>query len=73
MREEGSETNDLLDRLAGDNRLGLSRAELEKLVQADPLKFSGLALDQTDMFIASARKLLAAHPDAAAYEPEPIL
>ncbi|MDP1876600.1 MAG: adenylosuccinate lyase, partial [Actinomycetota bacterium] len=39
MREEGQGDNDLLDRLAADPRLGLSRADLDGLV-AEPLAFT---------------------------------
>src|SRR5207244_5307810 len=38
MREKGSEGNDLLDRLAADDRLRPSRADLDAIV-GDPISF----------------------------------
>jgi adenylosuccinate lyase len=45
MREQGAQRNDLLDRLAADQRLGLTRDELTAAV-ASPLGFTGAAVDQ---------------------------
>jgi adenylosuccinate lyase len=73
MRETGADTNDLLDRLAADDRLGLSAAELESIVHADPLSFTGLARQQVDAFRDRAKTVLKASPQAAAYAPEAIL
>src|SRR5690349_11293114 len=42
MREKGAAENDLLARLAGDDRLGLSEADLRSLV-ASPIEFTGAA------------------------------
>ncbi|HEY3501353.1 MAG TPA: adenylosuccinate lyase [Actinocatenispora sp.] len=64
--------NDLFDRLAADPRLRLSRAEIDALV-ADPTAFTGAATDQVDAVLARVRPVLDAHPDAAAYAPQPIL
>jgi len=72
MREQGTDRNDLLDRLAGDARLGLTRAELDDLV-ADPLTFTGAATAQVDGVIRRIEDVVSAHPDAAAYSPHPIL
>ncbi len=63
---------DLLDRLAGDPRLGLSRAALAEAV-ADPLAFAGAARDQVDAVVARVESVVAAHPEAAAYRPGEIL
>jgi adenylosuccinate lyase len=73
MRETGSDTNDLLERLAADTRLGLTLAELNSLVHSDPISFAGLAQSQVDAFRNKAKTVLAAHSEAAAYTPEPIL
>jgi adenylosuccinate lyase len=73
MRETGSDINDLLDRLATDDRLGLTAAELKSLVHAEPLSFTGLAGAQVDAFNARAQKTLSAHPAAAAYASEAVL
>ncbi|MFP4311630.1 MAG: adenylosuccinate lyase [Nitriliruptoraceae bacterium] len=72
LREQGRSDNDLLDRLAADDRLPLSRADLEALV-ADPLTFTGRAVDQVDAFVATVADLVAADPDAARYRPATIL
>jgi adenylosuccinate lyase len=72
LREKGSDANDLFDRLAADDRLGLSRADLAELV-ADPLSFTGAAGAQVDAVVARVERLVAADPDAAGYRPAEIL
>jgi adenylosuccinate lyase len=72
MREHGAEGNDLLDRLAGDDRLHLSRAELDALV-GEPLTFTGAATAQIAGIVARVEQVAARCPDAAAYVPSPIL
>jgi adenylosuccinate lyase len=72
MREKGSERNDLLDRLAADDRLGLTAADLEALV-AEPLTFTGAAMSQVDSVVQRIEQLVAANPEAARYRPAPIL
>jgi adenylosuccinate lyase len=72
MRERGTAGNDLLDRLAADPRLGLSRAELGDLV-ADPTTFVGAAPAQVAGVAAAVAAIVAEHPEAAAYQPAPIL
>jgi adenylosuccinate lyase len=71
MRETGSD-NDLLDRLAADSRLGVSRADLDAAV-AQPLALTGIAGSQVAGVVARIEKLAATHPDAAAYRPGPVL
>jgi adenylosuccinate lyase len=71
-REKGADADDLLDRLAGDERLHLSRRELEATV-ADPVAFTGAAGDQVAAFVARVEALADRSPEAAAYRPEPIL
>ncbi|MEW6154060.1 MAG: adenylosuccinate lyase [Actinomycetota bacterium] len=63
---------DLFERLAGDERLRLTRADLDAIV-ADPLAFTGAARDQVAAFVERTRDLAARHPEAAAYRPAPIL
>jgi adenylosuccinate lyase len=63
---------DLLDRLAGDPRLGLSRAALAEAV-ADPLAFAGAARDQVDAVVARVESVVARHAEAAAHRPGEIL
>jgi adenylosuccinate lyase len=72
MRQEGADRNDLFDRLAADERLRLQASDIEALV-ADPLAFTGAAVDQVDAVVARVEKLVAEHPEAAAYRPDPIL
>ncbi len=72
MREQGRADNDLLDRLAADERLPLDRAALDELL-ADRLAFVGAAPTQVERFAASVTKLVEADPDAAGYRPGTIL
>ena len=61
----GAEGNDLLDRLAADPPPGLDRATLDAVL-ADRLGFVGTAPQQVEAVVAR-------HPEAASYRPEPIL
>ena len=72
MREQGIERNDLIDRLAADERLPLDREQLTALLD-EPLAFVGNAPGQVDRFVATVEELAARHPDAAAYRPAAIL
>jgi adenylosuccinate lyase len=72
MREKGQPDNDLVARLAGDERLGLPAGALDGLL-ADPLRFTGAATAQVAEVIERVREVVAAHPDAAAYTPGAIL
>jgi adenylosuccinate lyase len=72
MREQGADRNDLFDRLAADERLGLSRADLDALV-AEPLSFTGAAVDQVDEVVRRVEVVAARYPEAVAYVPPAIL
>jgi adenylosuccinate lyase len=72
MREKGAAVNDLFDRLAGDDRLKLSRAEIDTLV-ADRAAFVGAAPAQVRAVADRVAEIVAQHPSAAAYAPAPIL
>jgi adenylosuccinate lyase len=72
MREKGQPDNDLVARLAGDERLGLPAGALDGLL-ADPLRFTGAATAQVATVIERVREVVDAHPDAAAYTPGAIL
>jgi adenylosuccinate lyase len=72
MREKGRTDNDLLDRLAADPRLGVTRAELDAAL-ANPLELAGTAGQQVTTLAAEIEKVAAAHPHAAAYRPGPVL
>jgi adenylosuccinate lyase len=72
MREAGTADNDLLDRLAGDERLALDRPALDAAI-GEPLSFVGTAEAQVQAFVDEVATLVSAHPEAAEYRPEPIL
>ena len=72
MREQGAAGNDLFERLAADDRLPLTAADLDRIV-ADPISFVGTAPAQVAGFVARVAALAAADPDAAAYRPAEIL
>ena len=72
MREQGSERNDLVERLAGDERLGLDAAALDDAM-GEPLGFVGNAVPQVADFVERVDELLRRHPEASAYRGEDIL
>jgi adenylosuccinate lyase len=72
MRETGRGDNDLLDRLAADPRLGISRAELDGAL-ANPLELAGTARQQVATLTNQISKIAASHPEAAGYRPGPVL
>ncbi|MEV4130618.1 adenylosuccinate lyase [Dactylosporangium sp. NPDC049742] len=72
MREKGIQDNDLLRRLAGDERLRLTQDEIDALV-ADPQQFVGAASAQVSAIVEQIQAVLAEHPEAGAYVPPPIL
>jgi adenylosuccinate lyase len=72
MRETGRRENDLLDRFAADDRLGLDRAALDAVL-ADPMELAGTAISQVRTLVAEVEQIAAAHPEAAAYRPGDIL
>ncbi|RLV47800.1 adenylosuccinate lyase [Nocardioides mangrovicus] len=69
---QGLAANDLLDRLAADPRLGLTPDQLTTLV-AEPIDFTGAAVDQVDAVVRRVEQVVAADPEAAAYVPGAIL
>ena len=68
----GMRTNDLLDRLAADPRLRLTRDELGALV-TDPLDLAGTAGSQVARIAEEVAEITATHPEAAAYRPGAVL
>ncbi len=68
----GLRTNDLLDRLAADDRIPLTRDELGALVTR-PLDLAGTAEAQVDDVVGRVEALVAEDPDAAAYRPGAVL
>ncbi|GIH96880.1 adenylosuccinate lyase [Planobispora siamensis] len=71
MRERGA-GNELLDRLAADERFPLDRAGLDALL-ADRIAFTGAAAEQVEAVVARVGEIAARYPQAAAYVPGEIL
>ena len=72
MREDGADGNDLLARLAGDDRFPLDEGALADLVD-DPLRFIGDADRQVGRVVERIDAVTSRHPEAAAYDPDPLL
>ncbi|MEM7288572.1 MAG: adenylosuccinate lyase [Actinomycetota bacterium] len=70
MREDAMVDNDLVDRLADDDRMPLDRDQIEKLL-AEPE--TGLAERQVATVGARVADIAARYPEAATYEPGDIL
>ena len=62
----------LVERLASDQRIGLSTQAVVKALQVDE-RFTGAALAQADAFVGQAAALADRVPDAAGYVPGEIL
>jgi adenylosuccinate lyase len=69
---QGLDRNDLFDRLAADERLGLTREQIRSLV-ADPLQFTGAAQAQVQAVCRRIEDVVASDPEAASYRPGAIL
>ena len=72
LRMTGATSNDLLKRLADDERIPLTLKELEQLV-SNPLAFTGAARSQVDRIVEVISTIVAKYPAAAAYRPSAIL
>ena len=72
IRAGKARADDLLSRLAGDPRIGLSRAELTAALALDA-RFAGAALAQSDAFLAEVAAFADRVPESAAYAPANIL
>jgi adenylosuccinate lyase len=62
----------VFDRLAADERLGLTEQQLASLV-ADPITFTGAAVAQVQAVVRRVEEVSARYPDAATYTPGAIL
>jgi adenylosuccinate lyase len=71
-REKGGTGPDLLERLAGDDRLHLSRDALDAVI-GDPLTFARATVEQVRDLLQRTEELAARYPEAAVYRPGPIL
>ena len=65
---EGRAENDLLNRLAADARIGLSRSDLDALI-SEPIEFTGDAAGQVTRIATRVEAITAQYPDAAGYRP----
>ena len=72
VRETASGENDLLARLASDQRLPLEEHEIQAILQ-DPEVFIGLADAQILDFLSSVTKINSKYPGVGSYRPSPIL
>ena len=68
----GSAGPDLLERLAGDKRIGLGRKALLGIL-AESARFVGAAPDQVDLFVAETKPLAKRIKGAADYRPSRLL
>ncbi|MBI3782794.1 MAG: adenylosuccinate lyase [Deltaproteobacteria bacterium] len=71
-QRSGAPGNDLLNRLAADARVGLTKAQLQEWL-ASGSALIGAAVAQTDRFVSSIEELLKKYPDSAQYMPREIL
>jgi adenylosuccinate lyase len=72
LRSGKTDRNNLIERLAADERLGLSREALDAIIARGDRE-SGAAKSQIAAFAEAVGKLEAANPKAAAYTPGSIL
>jgi adenylosuccinate lyase len=72
MRETGRGENDLLDRLAADPRLNVTRTELDAAI-ASPIELAGTASQQILELAARIESIAKDHPTAAGYRPDSVL
>jgi adenylosuccinate lyase len=72
LRDGSLAENDLAARLDADRRFPLRKAAIQSVL-ADPARFLGAAPQQVDAFTRRVEALKQKYPQAAGYEPEPIL
>jgi adenylosuccinate lyase len=72
MRESGTDDNDLIERLAADQRLPMDAAALQDAIGA-PIEFIGNAPGQIQAVVARVETIAARFGDAANYRPGAIL
>jgi adenylosuccinate lyase len=68
----GQVENDVFAKLAASPELGLTREQIDALV-ANPIEFTGAAVDQVRSVVARVEALAKRFPEAAAYSPGAIL
>lgn len=72
MREQGLDENDVVERLAGDDRIPMSLEELKATI-GQPIEFIGNAAGQIKSIVYRIEQITQADPEAAAYRPGSIL
>ena len=72
LRTGQAKENDLLERLANDDRVGLSAEKLALLLEQGRSNY-GSATEQVNQFVAQVEALEQAYPSAADYTPGNIL
>ncbi len=72
MRDSGAVSNDLIQRLADDERIPLTLSDLQQLLSA-PLAFTGAARSQVAQIVGEIGAIVAKYPAAARYQPSAIL
>jgi adenylosuccinate lyase len=72
LRMREGEDIDLLAALAADERIGLSREEIDAVI-ATPLEFAGAATDQVRVIAERIEVITQRYPEAAGYRPGDIL
>lgn len=72
LRAGTSERNDLIERLAGDERIPLDADQLTAIIDSGRSN-AGDAASQIATFAAAVRQIESAHPEAAGYSPGSIL
>lgn len=72
LRSGKSSSNDLPDRLAADARLGLSREQIDSILEQAQAS-TGMAASQVDHFCSMVREEAESFPEAQSYQPGAIL
>lgn len=72
LRSGAASANDLLDRLAADSRLGMDRALLQEIFDANASS-TGMAHAQVESFVGDVAKLAGQYPAGRDYKPGDIL
>ncbi len=72
MRNKAKQENDLLDRLANDSRLKLSKEKLSAAI-SQPIEFVGNAPKQIAVFVDEVEKITKRYPEAVKYTPVEIV
>ncbi|TWT53108.1 Adenylosuccinate lyase [Rubripirellula amarantea] len=72
MREQGRDDNDLLERLAKDDRIPMDMNQMNSVI-GNPIEFVGNSAGQIQSVVARIEAITKSNPAAAAYRPGAIL